>query len=303
MHVQKLKTMHDVIRPSFMIIGAQKCGTTWLWKMMQLHPDTDLRIKKELQFFSLSKFHRKGFDWYYRKFEKLDASKIIGQASAAYFYDHVLLDNVNPDHTLPVIPELITNALPDIKVIVLLRDPVRRAISAYYHHLRRRRYSPFLGLREAAKRHPRLRIVERGRYAGILQLWQTYFPEERMLCLVFEEDVVKHPDETLRKAYEFIGANPEFKPESVSSSVNQSWGGTHLILNYYMGPFYGWLYRCARKTPLHGLLNRMDILDTPEVETADIEYLRSIYLPEKEDLEKLLGRSLDCWDYGDRLLH
>jgi hypothetical protein len=287
-----------VIKPSFLIIGAQKCGTTWLWEMLEQHPGTDLRVVKEIFFFSSSDTYRRGPDWYYDHFRHLDPSKITGEASTDYFYDRVLIDNLEVDHSLPTIPELASSELPDVKVFVVLRDPVQRAISAYYHHLRRRRYSPSLDIREAAERHPRLRIIERGHYAQYMRLWKEAVPPERMRCFVFEEDVVKYPEETVKEAYSFLNLDVEYAPDRLDQPRNRGWNWSHVLLNYYTGPLYGKVYRLIAKTPMAGLLDRVDFAEPPSLKEDDIEYLRSLYLPEREELENLLGRSLECWSYG-----
>ena len=83
-------TESDDIKPDFLIIGAQKAGTTWLWRMLEQHPDTDLAKEKEIHFFGSSELYRTGKDRYYGHFARLDRSKLIGEASTSYFYDNVL---------------------------------------------------------------------------------------------------------------------------------------------------------------------------------------------------------------------
>ena len=54
-------------KPNFFIIGAQKCGTGWLWEMLKQHPGTDLPSQKEIHFFGASELYRKGKGWYYNQ--------------------------------------------------------------------------------------------------------------------------------------------------------------------------------------------------------------------------------------------
>jgi hypothetical protein len=287
-----------VIKPHFMIIGAQKCGTTWLWEMLKQHPGTDLNMTKELFFFSSSELYNKGIQWYYNNFNELNPEKIVGEATTQYFYDYVLRNDLLPDKLLPKIPELIVKYIPDIKIFIILRDPVKRAISAYYHHMQRRKYSPYLPISKVLKQHPELRIVELGHYARFLKLWTDLIPSERLKCFIFEEDVVKWPHKTLKESYRMLGLDPEFQPKKMQAGKNPRWTWTHTLLNYHLGGWYRKSYRLVKKTPAAPLLDKIDFVKTPEIAEADIEFLRAQYLPEKNDLEILLGRKLDCWNYS-----
>jgi hypothetical protein len=148
--------LQDITRPDFLLIGAQKSGTTWLWRVLDQHPGTDLPRKKEIHFFGGVENYRKGKEWYYSHFEGLDSSKVIGEASTTYLYDNIPFwynpsSSIEVDCSLPAIPELITNELPNIKIIAILRDPVWRAVSAYKHwmtRMKRGRISPRLGIKE-----------------------------------------------------------------------------------------------------------------------------------------------------------
>lgn len=289
--------MHEkTVKPNFLIIGAQKCGTTWLWEMLKQHPGTDLRVAKEIFFFSDSRIYRNGTNWYHSQFSHLDPSKVIGEASTGYFCDNVLINNIIPDPSLPTIPELITNELPKVKIFLLLRDPVKRAISAYYHHMQYNQYSPLLGLREAAERHPELRIIELGYYARYLKLWKKFVPPERMRCFIYEEDVMKLQEETIKEAYRFLNLAEGFRPVKIKKKVNKRMSWTFILLNY-MTRYAAVLNMLLNSKLSCAFLNWLPLVSRPKIKGEDIEFLRSTYLPEKGDLEKLVGRSLDCWDY------
>ena len=77
----------NVIKPDFLVIGAQKSGTTWLWSMLNQHPETDLPIEKEIHYFGGIENFRKGKEWYYNHFRNLTNGKLTGEASTTYLYD------------------------------------------------------------------------------------------------------------------------------------------------------------------------------------------------------------------------
>lgn len=287
-------------RPQFFIIGAQKAGTTWLWNMLKQHPGTSLPQIKEIHFFGASELYANGPQWYQQFFAGLDASKLIGEASTTYFYDYVpyfhnVGDDIQIDRSLPCIPELIQNTMgQDIKILIVLRDPVARALSAYRHYMRYGNDSPFWGLKRFATEKPKTRILEYGYYARYLAIWQRYFDPGNLKVLIFEEDIVKTPAKTVKDVYTFLGLDPNFKPDSTKRKYNRSWTWSRIVFHYLTKPVSSKLARSR----VGSLFDRFDYLKRFEYDARDIAFLRSVYLPQKAETEKLLGRNLNCWKYG-----
>lgn len=289
--------------PAFFLIGAQKAGTSWLWKMLDQHPGTSLPSQKELHYFGSSELYNKGDDWYFKFFNGLDPEKLIGEASTTYFYDRVPYwhnnsNQIEFDESLPIIPELISRKFPDAKFIVVLRDPVHRAISAYFHWMRGGETSPLLGLKKVVTTMPKMRIAEYGLYAKYLKIWMEHVPSDRFRVIVFEDQVKKDWDQTLADTYEYLGLDPAFKPEKPARRVHASWGWTRIMFNYYAGR----ISRNIGRSNAGYLLDRFNFLSGSAIKAEDIEYLRSIYLPEKEQIASLIGNDLSCWDYGETML-
>ena len=123
--------------PHFIIVGAQKSGTTWLGRILGQHPDIYF-CPKEIDFFSYQSNLVKGLKYYSTYFERSKKGQIIGEKSPSYlncidgkrFY---LTENID---------EIIKDNLPDVKIIIILRDPVKRAISAYNHNVRLNNINP-----------------------------------------------------------------------------------------------------------------------------------------------------------------
>lgn len=107
----------------FLIIGAQKAGTTSLFDYLQLHPDCIGSKTKEVGFFSSPQNYRKGNNWYHNNFPTLGLSKnIFFEATPEYLpylFTHSLIYRYNPN----------------IKLILILRDPIARAFSAWNMYL------------------------------------------------------------------------------------------------------------------------------------------------------------------------
>ena len=108
-------------RPEFLIIGAQKAGTSSLFKYLSLHPEITPPFKKEIGYFHKNAFYNKGHLWYHRHFPLP-----IGNQRRTVTYEST------PEYLYyPYCPNRIHAYDPQMKLLVLLRDPVDRAFSAW----------------------------------------------------------------------------------------------------------------------------------------------------------------------------
>ena len=198
-------------KPDFLIIGAQKCGTTSLFHFLSQHPDLGLPTKKELHFFDLQ--YNKGIEWYYSLFPKKSflKKKLTGEASPFYLF-----------HSL--VPERVFHHLPKIKIIVLLRNPIDRAYSQY-NHQRKLGNEPIQSFEEAIVNeegriaaeegklkkgeinenlaYRRYSYVERGFYSVQIDRWLQYFSMNQML-FIKSEDFFEFPQKALNEVYAFL---------------------------------------------------------------------------------------------------
>ena len=110
--------------PDFLIVGAQKCGTTTLHDVLKLHPEISMSDLKEVNYFTNESKYIKGLDFYAQYWTPDAATKILGEASPGYM-------------VYPGVAERIRKDLGQIKVIIILRDPVKRAISQYWDNRRK----------------------------------------------------------------------------------------------------------------------------------------------------------------------
>ena len=192
---------HKEQAPDFLIIGASKCGTTSLYSYLGNHPQILLPNHKEINFFS-RKFTN-GWDWYLAQFPSItDGSEFItGEASPSYF-------------SAPQVPERIYEKAPNVKLIVLLRNPVARTISDYYQNKRSGKVTKTLEelLRERIKRSQRMTREQLSHCGGILlmglyflnlQRWMKIFPREQFLILK-SEDFFENPAKIMQEVFQFL---------------------------------------------------------------------------------------------------
>jgi hypothetical protein len=213
------------LRPTYLVIGAQKSGTTSLHDYLAEHPAVLSSAAKEVQYFH--RYYKKGELWYRSRFplalhaarvrRKVGMRPAIGEASPDYLFD-------------PRAPARVHAFDPGMKLIAVLRDPVERAYSQWRMEQRRgnetRSFEEALDREEAELEDEltrlrqtngyldapfRMSYVARGRYAEQLERWLAFFPREQLLVLVSDE-LRADPAEAMDRAWSFLGL-PEWRSE------------------------------------------------------------------------------------------
>ena len=202
--------MRAARRPDFFILGVQKSGTSWLNSALSHHPDVCVP-KKEIHFFDNADNYAKGYAWYERFFRGCPDAASVGEATPNYFY-------ARPSERRPgICPALIHDCAPNARFIVLFRDPVERAISAYYHNIQVGRISPAWPLEHAKYQ---ANILTTGYYDEHLGAWLRYFDRDQFLVLFFERHILQRKEHTLRSVYDFLGVDSAFYPPGMDEKKN-----------------------------------------------------------------------------------
>lgn len=238
--------------PKFIIIGSQRCGTTSLYTYLAQHPQILTPIKKEMDFFSWH-FDR-GIDWYLAHFPAMPPGEyfVTGEASPSYF-------------DCREASERLYSACPEAKLIVLLRNPVDRAISHFYRlkGLNWEGRSLDRAINDEIERlaqNPEYIIGEepgnylaRGRYVEFIQNWLAFFPKEQLLILKSEDfyaDVAATVQQVLAfldlpeyQLSEYQNANPgayQRVNESVRELLSDYFKSYNQELEEYLGRKFDW---------------------------------------------------------------
>ena len=245
--------------PEFLLVGAQKSGTTVLYDLIKQHPKVVKKVG-EVHFFDLNFF--RGIEWYKKRFPKRPhAEDIVGDHSPYYLFH-------------PLVPKRVHAISPKMKIIMILRNPVERCYSHYWHNRGKKLES--LTFENALEAEPKRLAGEktklllkpnykshsyqhhsylaRGIYVEQIQNWLSYFPQKQMLILR-SQDLRRDPVGVLNKVYAFLGL-----PQHT------------VVLN---NPD-----KHSNYPPI-----------TPEMR----EKLEAYYLPFNQKLEELLGMQFD-WD-------
>jgi len=220
MHV-KQRVRPDGVLPDLLIIGAMKCGTTTLFRMLEQHPGFIPPNTKEIQFFNQPRNHARGQGWYRAHFPTARRMSRIGRRLGY----RPVTGEATPAMSAPMYARNAGRLVPTARIVVSLRNPVDRAWSHYQHYQRHPAPDPvdfetaierelnwmasgaklceenFLEL--APHRH-RLGYIVRGQYAEQLEDWFEHFPSDQILILHFERWIEK-PNETMNRISEHLG--------------------------------------------------------------------------------------------------
>jgi hypothetical protein len=208
--------------PNFIIIGAQKSGTTWLVDMLKLHPQ--IFIDREEVHYYDNNYH-KGNEWYLSHFENANDDQIIGEKTPDYFG---LSFRVS---------KLIHNDLPDVKLVLVLRNPLERAISAYNHYVRMGKISPLKSInkyfKNALEGKDYLDILKYSDYKENLEDFKKYFNESQLFITTYE-NMMSNKAITLKQLESFLNVNHfhNYKIDLKSNAFNKSF--LSLLSNYYL---------------------------------------------------------------------
>jgi hypothetical protein len=203
--------------------------------MICKHPEVAKLATKELQYFNRSENFNKGSEWYINNFYTSDCTKAIGEFTPNYFWTFDENEDICKKNILADVPKLIYNFNPGLKLIVLLRNPVNRAISAYYHHIRRGRISPKAKFQDSKNMEG---IISMGYYDIHFQNWLKYFPIENFLILFYEKELLdENKLNTLKKVYRHIGIDENFIPNTYLKKFNSQSTFFEIQIKYYFACF------------------------------------------------------------------
>ena len=254
---QNYQKYRKISEPNFLVIGVKKGGTTSIYNYLIQHPQILPAIKKEVDFWSFY-FHR-GLDWYRSHFPAIPESEnfLTGEASPSYFDS-------------PDIPARLFHFFPKIKLIVLLRNPVDRAISNYYHEVRSKSESMTVEEVINSRLEKLIKVsssfskqkdywnyqgdyIASSVYVDWLKKWLTIFSREQLLILR-SEDFYSDSETTMRQVFNFLdlpdyqmpnypklnSGSYSFISESLREKLSDYFQPHNQRLEEYLGMKFNW---------------------------------------------------------------
>ncbi len=215
--------------PDFLIIGARQSGTTDLYNFINKHPKM-VNKWNETHFFDHN--FQQGVAWYKSQFDpRPEPDYIVGDKSPYYFFD-------------PKVPERVKSLYPNVKLLLILRNPIDRAYFQYWDLVRNDHEqlsfedaikAESQRMNEKIKKNPKGKhsnrkktslirkysYVSRGIYVEQVKRWLAHFPKEQLMVISFEE-FQKSPRKIMDKVFAFLGVK-EFKiTDKIVESHNES---------------------------------------------------------------------------------
>ncbi|MGF1579899.1 MAG: sulfotransferase [Gemmataceae bacterium] len=196
--------------PNFVVIGAAKSGSTFLSRCLGEHPDVFL-YPQEVAIFESPDWEEQGIS---------SLQELLG------YRTECRVGITRPSYVgKPEVPARIVQHLPKAHLIAILRNPIDRAISSYYHNMSYG-FLPILdhelGMRHVlnkaySKRYRRAEeILENGRYYKYLREYK-YYLERGQLLVLLHDDLIQNPVETIQQAYRFLGLDDSYVPEALDT--------------------------------------------------------------------------------------
>ena len=210
-------TSNSRILPDFIIIGESKCGTTSLYNYMSQHPAIKPALTKEINFFNWS--YDKPQNWYSAHFP----TKLKKKISKNVFKKQFLTGEATPLYLFnSQVPKRMFKIIPNVKIIIVLRNPIDRAYS-HYHDLGVRLGGEKRTFDDAIRSELKIlekknyvttnydgnftdrlyQYVVRGIYLDHLKIWMDVFPRKQFLILKTEE-LENNPSEILDSVFKFL---------------------------------------------------------------------------------------------------
>jgi hypothetical protein len=272
--------------PNYLVIGAQRSGTTWLHELLGAHPRVYVpNRRKEIRYFS--RLYDRGEDWYRGYFPKdADAGRYdaIGEVTPTYLYKEE-------------VPDRIREALPNVKLMLMLRNPADRAFSHYLMWVRSNNYRKSFEELLAENRG----VFRYGLYGMWIANYLKVFDRDNFQVLIYE-DAVKDVEGTKKRVAEFLGTSPDEFPHDAGYArvggsfvprARRAYAIAKSAGRWLQRNDINWVVNLTKRSGAKELFGKRREL--PRVSEATRAELVSRYLEDISRLEGLFDLDLSHW--------
>lgn len=268
----------------FLGIGAQRAGTSWLYQALLQHPDVYMP-RKEVHFFD--KHYHRGDSWYSNLFVEAANEQQMGEITPEYMVDRIYLERIKSYD-------------PSVRLIVILRDPIDRAVSAMNLYKAHGIFED-ISFQRAIEDDPNILI--KSLYSDQIKNILDIFPKENVF-IGFYDEIEHSPKEFINKVYRFLELDYNFIPMNIQERRNVSaMAGLQGIVNIpriqkniqnsrFQGIFN------ALKSSRAGQKLKEKMIEKDKAKNRDVEVAFETKRALHNDLvalEELLDRDLSAW--------
>ncbi len=272
----------------FIIVGAQKSGTTWLHRVLRRHPKVCVYRKKEIHYFDRN--WEKDVSWYYSHFSHCGEEK-KGEATVTY---------MSNSH----VPKRIHDEFPKVKLVACLRYPTDRAYSNYW--MTKRKGILDKGFKEVVKNDTH-GIISRSLYGTQIERFLKIFRREQIKILI-SENMFSNPSEELNKLTKYIGIRGKYYQGQkwLREKVNKSSGVRSKMLKKAlkgldsMANKYSILKKIKEISKYIGITDAINLfnkkrIDYPSLSSGIKRCLDLRYKDTVKKIEDIKGRKIKAW--------
>lgn len=297
--------MKEDFKLDFIWIWAHKAWTTWVVNMLKQHPEIFIPNIKEIQFFNdfshfskpSTKRYLKGNNYYKTFFKFANKKQKLWEFSVSYMNEQLVAERIYKHNS-------------NIKIIVVLRNPIDRAYSAYFYLKEQLNNSEkSKTFEEAIEKNP-IEYLERWKYYKYLSNYFSIFPKENIKILFFE-DIKFKPEKVLKELCIFLNINNKFKFKNISKKSNSSKKRKNIFLSKILSFLFKtpdflekiklrFITDFIWKLWIRKMLNKireknLQEYTYPEIDKNTKEKLKKYFIEDIENLEKFLNRDLSHW--------
>jgi len=282
--------------PHFIVLGAPRCATTWIYSTLKTHPSVALTKIKEPEYWGDSGNFYLGSNWYYSQFDTQDdGRRLRGDVSVGYLYSDRACDRIYDYYKDRF----------QIKLVVMLRNPIDRALSHY--SIRLSRGTAPLTFEKALSMHYYKKLfIDYGKYYNFVEMYLTKFKRDQM-HFIFYDDVKNDAVKAAKELASFLNIDEACFNERHKSKVAASTKVRFLRLHKLI---YSLSYLSMRFSPNYGIgsslrsvfrnIDRKVCFSTKaaikDINAGTRRTLLKTFAESNEKLGTLLGRDLSNWN-------
>lgn len=274
--------------PNFLLVGATKAATTWLYQCLKEHSEIFVPSLKEVNYFSYR--YSEGESWYLSFFEDVAEQKAIGELSPSY----MICDDS---------PQRIYSLNPNMRLIFMLRDPIERAYSQYCMELRYNTVSENIEQEFDLEST----IVQESLYYKHISAFTKLFPQENLKFIIYD-DIKTNPQQVLSNLFEFLSVDAEFENPAIFKQSYAKLPRQKFARLYTLAvAVYRWINnnnsvgrKILNNLKSQGFNDKFHQLNSVEKEYPQLSIdkkreLANFYQEDIKQLSQLLDRDLNHW--------